>query len=132
MYENLSSMSLFTDDFLPRIFGVCSEADTFASYEVLGIAKIACVEERACIGVLDDACDNIGAFRLCKKGFVSPSASCVYQKKEYTGKYIRGAAGQKFLGLNVSHMKICLYINIRSRHKWIHMHRRQFVCDNYN
>ena len=94
MYENLSSMSLFTDDFLPRIFGVCSEADTFASYEVLGIAKIACVEERACIGVLDDACDNIGAFRLCKKGFVSPSASCVYQKKEYTGKYIRGAAGQ--------------------------------------
>ena len=86
MYENLSSMSLFTDDFLPRIFGVCSEADTFASYEVLGIAKIACVEERACIGVLDDACDNIGAFRLCKKGFVSPSASCVYEKKEYNGK----------------------------------------------
>ena len=78
---------MYVDDFLPSISGVCSEAHTFGSYKVLGSAQIACASESTCIGVMDEACDNVGAFRLCKKGFISPSESCVYQKKKYTGNF---------------------------------------------
>ena len=36
-----------------------------------------------CIGIVDEGCDNVGPYRLCKKGFFSPSSSCIYENKAY-------------------------------------------------
>ena len=75
----------FLDDFVRRTSVVCSEANTFGTYDQIGLAEIGCSSIMECIGILDGGCDSIAPYRLCKKGFLGPSGSCIYQKKEYTG-----------------------------------------------
>ena len=44
------------------------------------------MDDSKCIGVYDKDCDNIGVFRLCKRGFFTESSSetsCIQQKKVY-------------------------------------------------
>ena len=79
---------MYLDDFLPRIFGICSDANTFGSYDPFSKAEIACSSETTCIGIVDKSCDNQGPYRLCKTGysFVYPSDSCIHKKREYSGK----------------------------------------------
>lgn len=51
------------------------------------LAEIACSSDTTCIGILDEGCDNAGNYRLCKNAFTSPTSSCIYQKKAYTGGF---------------------------------------------
>ena len=81
------SMYQFLDDFVQSKFVECSEANTFGTYEDLFFAEIGCSSDIACIGILDKGCDEVAPYRLCKKGFSSPSFSCIYKKKAYTGAY---------------------------------------------
>ena len=46
---------------------------------------IACASQQECIGVMDEGCDSSGTYRLCKKGFINPSGSCIHEKKQYNG-----------------------------------------------
>ena len=78
-------MSIHIDDFLPSVVGGCNEDNTDGSYESFSLAEIACALDKACVGVLDEGCDNDGTYRLCKIGFMYPSDSCIHKKKEYTG-----------------------------------------------
>ena len=73
------------EDFLPVVRGECSEENRFGSYNILTLAEIGCSSDVTCIGILDEGCDKVGPYTLCKDGYFSPSTSCIYQKKAYTG-----------------------------------------------
>ena len=52
------------------------------------MAEINCTSDKTCIGIIDEGCDEDGPYRLCKKGFVHPSESCILKKKKYSGTYL--------------------------------------------
>ena len=78
-------MHYFLDEFLQTKFVECSNANTFGAYELLEQAEIGCSSNITCIGILDEGCDNVGPYRLCKKGFMISTLSCISKKKIYTG-----------------------------------------------
>ena len=77
---------------MPSIPGDCSAGNAFGSYELLTMAKVACISDKTCIGVVDEGCglkwNTFGAYRICKKGFRNPSDSCIHLKKDYNGMFI--------------------------------------------
>lgn len=81
--------------------GECSETNTFGTYDSLLLAEIECFANMECVGILDDGCDNKNNYRLCKRGFMNPSTSCISQKKAYNGTYF-------FLLCHVIHYYILL------------------------
>ena len=54
-------------------------------YNHMIFAEIGCSSNADCIGILDEGCTGQGPFRLCKKGFISPSSSCIYKNRAYSG-----------------------------------------------
>ena len=85
MDPSFNLISFYLDDFLPSVPGSCSDDNTFGSYKVLAKAEIACAFDQTCIGILDQDCDSMGDYRLCKQGFVNPSDSCIHQKRVIIG-----------------------------------------------
>ena len=78
-------ISISLDDFLPSVAGGCSDANTFGSYKRLPMAEIECNLDQTCIGILDEGCDDIGDYRLCRYSFLNPSDSCIHKKKVNNG-----------------------------------------------
>ena len=53
------------------------------SYTKLEAAKVACMIDPKCTGVVDTACDNAGYFSLCTTAvgsWATDASNCVYQK----------------------------------------------------
>ena len=57
----------------------------YGNYNLFKFAELACSLDVQCLGVQDEGCDGMGEFRLCKKGFMNPSSSCIYKKKKAYG-----------------------------------------------
>ena len=89
-YKNLSSAQYSLDDFVQHKFVGCSEDNIIgAEYDSMIFAEIGCSSNVECIGILDARCmTDLGPFRLCKNGSISPSSACLHQKKQYSGTCI--------------------------------------------
>ena len=74
-----------SDNFLQKRFGECGEENSMGTYDSFALAEIGCSSNMECIGIMDGKCDNDGTFHLCRKGFLAQSASCISQKKNYSG-----------------------------------------------
>ena len=86
------NISNFSDEFLQGEIGECSAANTFGTFNLSTLAEVECSSNMGCIGVLDEGCDKVGPYRLCKKGFMAQSTqkekpNCIFQKKEHTGTF---------------------------------------------
>ena len=64
--------------------------DLYDQYYRLIFAKIACGNDKQCIGIYDASCDQQGPFLLLKRGFITvySSLNCIHKKKTYDGKQI--------------------------------------------
>ena len=65
----------------------CSAENIFGTRELFAFAEAECSSVTTCVGILDEGCNNAGPYGLCKKGFIGSIRSCMYQKKEYTGRF---------------------------------------------
>ena len=77
------------DNFVTKHNSICENSNKYNRHEVLSFAELACEKDTSCMGIIDDNCDKIGSFYLCKTGFVtlddSNERTCVYQKKKTIG-----------------------------------------------
>ena len=65
--------------------------DLYDQYDRLIFAKIACGNDKQCIGIYDASCDQEGPFLLLTRGFITlySSPNCIHKKKKYDGKPMR-------------------------------------------
>ena len=76
------------ENFVTRHSSICEDSLKYDPHESLIDAKLACDNDTHCIGIVDDNCNRIKPFHLCKIGFVTLDQNiehCVYQKKNYIG-----------------------------------------------
>ena len=97
-------------------------------------AELACSSDDECIGILDDDCDDGGSFRLCRKGFISPSSniiqSCIYKKKTYTGALLYTFLFHCFINC-ISHIHTCTGFDVCLQKK-MGQHALTLICTHRN
>ena len=73
------------------------------NYTTLESSLLACAEDKKCIAVEDEGCDNAGEFRFCFEAIRSSNHEedeidmCVYRKSEGHGKYMKSIYDQFYL-----------------------------------
>ena len=77
------------DNFIQKFNVQVDESNLYDQQEGLYVAELACENDKHCIGIYDESCDQKGPFRLLGRGFMTSilTRNCIYAKKTYDGEY---------------------------------------------